>query len=83
MKTRTVGIKLKGKRVMAGSSSQGEKINCACIHLITYNFFLHSTVEFSAEDLVQFSMQREIFQFYTEIALSANFLSLYAMTRKH
>lgn len=27
-----VGIKLKSKRVMAGSSSQGEKINCAFIH---------------------------------------------------
>lgn len=68
-----MGIKLKGKRVMAGSSPQGEKINCAFIHLITYNFFLHSTAEFSAGGLVLFSMQREISQLYTEIALSANF----------
>lgn len=77
-----MGIKLKGKRVIEGCSSQGLKINCAFIHLITYNFFLCSTAKFSAGGFVLFSMQREISQFFTEIALSANFFSLYAMTRK-
>lgn len=49
------------------------KIKCASFHLITYNFFLRSTAEFSAGDFVLLSMRREISQFFTEIAFSAYF----------